>query len=447
LPLAASADLRDRLQDLDLNAYAFGAGYSTMESPYVGGADSRAVYPHLSSVFPSALDEEILFSRDGGWGLRWFPNHSWEFGALARVQTLGFDASDSASLAGLESRDWTVEVSPTFAWRGDSFQISGTAFVDLLRNQTGVSYALVASAPVPRTRGYLIPEIGLHTYSRDFVDYYFGVPANAAIAGRPEYAGRSATGLSFGAAWGTRLFGNWLLTGRIGVEVFGSGISDSPIVKDRDRTAASLQLAYDGTPFRPPTAGQHFDGLPIELSFESAQLDAATAPTSGAAASSTRASYLDTTLTLAGPHRVSIGVYDSRREFADSSRDFAVRRVEGSYGFDFLDDDQKRLTLRAGMHWTENDAHTSRAAPLIGIDGRARFANKLALTGRARWLDLDSDVDGAKTELYVSLAITHRTFRHIELGAGYAFSRTRYEPAIERSALYRGPSLFLIGTL
>ena len=150
---------------------------------------------------PSALDDGVTFGRDGAYGVRWLSSNGFEIGALGKLQTQGYEADDSPMFAGLADRAWTVEVGPTFGWRGP-VHVDWTAFVDLLRNQHGSNHVLRFSLPRAYPRGYLIPEIGFHRYTRQFVDYYYGVPVEAALPGRPAFEGEAANGLSIGLAWG-----------------------------------------------------------------------------------------------------------------------------------------------------------------------------------------------------------------------------------------------------
>ena len=74
----------------------------------------------------------------------------------------------------------------------------------------------------------------------------------AATPVRPAYDGARATGWSAAVAWGMRVKSAWLLTGKLGIENYGSGISASPIVDDGDRSFLSLQISYDQPLFRVP---------------------------------------------------------------------------------------------------------------------------------------------------------------------------------------------------
>jgi MipA family protein len=455
------AGILQGLQDIDINDYAIGLGVTSTENVYSGAQDSTTIYPYLGRLFPADFDDGLLFSRAGGYGLRWLPRQAWEFGALARIQTLGFETDDSNALVGLPSREWTVEVGPTIGWRG-STRFDWTAFVDLLRNHHGTSHLFRISVPVQYPHGYLIPEIAFHHYSDQFVDYYFGVPATAATAARPPYAGHAATGMSLGVAWGVELSGKWLLTGKVDLEFFGSGISESPIVEDRDRSSLSLHLTYDGTLFRAPAAVLDSDLPLVRLSLDIARIhtDVASEPQTGSAADALL--YFDASFRVARSHEVGLGVLDmaypaTTQTLAD--RDLDARNLHLVYGFTLLRDRQKMLNLQAGVHFSKlnlgNEGSDSRVdsmepRPMLGAEGAAHFAKKLSVSAKARLFVLDVDRHSSY-QIFMSLGLQHRTFDRANLGIGYVFNRvslTSDDPdlAARIEPLYRGPSVFVTGS-
>src|SRR5688572_17289172 len=215
----STAGLLDSLRAIDINDYAVGMGVSTTENIYVGSADSQTIYPFLTKLVPSALHDDVVFGRDGAYGVRWLPENGLEIGALAKLQTLGFEAGDSELLEGLPDRAWTVEAGPTVGWRG-AVHVDWTSYLDVLRNHRGANHLLRLSVPRAFPRGYVIPEIAFHRYTDQFVDYYYGVPAGADTPERPAYVGEAANGLSVGVAWGVRVTPHWILTGVLDVERF-----------------------------------------------------------------------------------------------------------------------------------------------------------------------------------------------------------------------------------
>jgi outer membrane protein len=445
-----SAGLLDSLRAIDINDYAVGIGISQTENVYVDASDSRTIYPYLTKLVPSALDDGVTFGRDGAYGIRWLSQSGFEIGALAKLQTLGYEASDSELFAGLADRAWTIEVGPTFGWRGP-VHVDWTAFVDLLRNHGGSSQLVRLSVPRAFARGYLIPEVAYHRYTRQFVDYYYGVPAEAAMPGRPSFAGEPADGVSLGLAWGVRVAPHWIFTGAVDVERFGSEISESPLVEDAEQSRLTLQFSYDGAPFYAPDSADFF---PVNLDVGIAAVEGDIAE-----ASSDALGYFDVSVRLARRHRVVFGGFDttySRVLAAGADTEMRIRNLQLLYGFDVLDDRQKNVTVQAGLHVdklsSQDDAlglsgRTAVPLPMLAVDAAAHFESRFSIRAKLHLLMLDGDGYSGR-QMFASFGLYHHTFQSVSIGVGYVFNRialrtgnadvqARIEP------LHQGPSLLI----
>lgn len=442
----AGAGLLDGLRGIDINDYALGLGMSTNESIYAGGGSAQTLYPYLTRLRPSAFDDGVVFSRDAAYGVRWVSgNGVWETGALAKLQTLGFEADDAEIFAGLADRAWTVEVGPTLGWRGP-VHIDWTAFVDLLRNQRGSNHTVRLSVPRQFARGYVIPEAAFHRYSRQFVDYYYGVPAEAALPGRPAYEGEAANALSVGLAWGVRVTPNWLLTGAVDLERFASGITNSPLVADDDQSRFTLQVSYDGDVFEQPTTAA---AIPLSLDLGIAEIE------SDAADASDTLIYFEAGLRFGQRHRAAIGAFEATYARTPAAAELRIRNLQALYGYYVLDDRQKTVTVQAGLNVGKISADgelqlprdSLKPMPMLALDGSAHFANRFSIRARLQLLFLDGGHYSGR-QMFASLGVFHQTFANVSLGVGYVFNRialTSGELALaERlEPLHQGPSLLL----
>jgi outer membrane protein len=441
----------ENLRAIDINDYAVGFGVSTTENIYVDAEDSQTVYPFLTKLVPSALDDGVTFGRDGAYGVRWLSKNGFEVGALAKLQTLGYEATDSPMFAGLADRAWTVEVGPSFGWRGP-VHVDWTAFVDLLRNQHGSNHVLRFSLPRAYPRGYLIPEIGFHRYTRQFVDYYYGVPVEAALPGRPAFEGEAANGLSLGLAWGLRVTPRWILTGMVDIERFGRQIADSPLVDDDEQGRLTLQVTYDGALFHAPEAAET---LPVSLELGLAQIEGDTDDASG-----DTLSYFEAAMRFGRRHRFVVGAFDATyTRVPEIEAEIRIRNVHLLYGYDLLDDRQKRITVAAGLHVDKlfaEDAvlrlsgRTAKPLPLLAVDAAANFKNRLSLTAKLHLLMLDGEEYSGR-QMFASFGVFHHTFEHASFGVGYVFNRIalrtgRPELAAQIEPLHQGPALLVAGS-
>ena len=445
----STAGLLDSLRAIDINDYAVGMGVSTTENIYVGGADSQTIYPFLTKLVPSALHDDVVFGRDGAYGVRWLPENGLEIGALAKLQTLGFEAGDSELLEGLPDRAWTVEAGPTVGWRGP-VHVDWTSYLDVLRNHRGANHLLRLSVPRAFPRGYVIPEIGFHRYTDQFVDYYYGVPSYAATPGRPAYVGEAANGLSVGVAWGVRVTTHWIFTGVLDVERFDSQISNSPIVDDDDQTRLTLQVTYDGAPFFVPEAPVSFR-VNLDLALATIEGDSPDA-------SSDSLGYFEAGVRFGRRHRAVFGGFDATySHMADIGieSEIRIRNLQLLYGYDVLDDRQKTVTIEAGLHIDQISSdddelrlgRSTKPLPMLAVDAAAHFESRFSLRAKLHLLMLNGEHYSGR-QLFASFGLFHRTFDNVSLGVGYVFNRVALssgepELAARIEPLHQGPSLLV----
>ena len=113
LPTSASAGkILDYIRSYDLNNYALGVHVSVSQNPYTNAKNSVIVYPYLTSFQHHAFTRDWLLLSDGDLGIRKVTENEWVFGAVGRIQTLGFGSEKPDELLGLHERQWTVEVAP-----------------------------------------------------------------------------------------------------------------------------------------------------------------------------------------------------------------------------------------------------------------------------------------------------------------------------------------------
>ncbi|GAB3019837.1 MipA/OmpV family protein [Bowmanella dokdonensis] len=85
---------------------------------------------------------------------------------------------------------------------------------------------------------------GLHLYSGELVDYYFGILPTEATARRPVYHGRSAHMLHLGLSALYPLNEHWLLDLGMGLNRYSSSIANSPIVASNVEALGMVSIRY-----------------------------------------------------------------------------------------------------------------------------------------------------------------------------------------------------------
>ncbi|MGI9271306.1 MAG: MipA/OmpV family protein [Woeseiaceae bacterium] len=476
LLLASNAALGDTwldyIRNYDLNDYAFGIAISSEQNPYVGANNGTIAYPYLTSFRDSAFTKDWFLIRDGGLGARWISDGGWELGAIARVQTLGLGNHNSEQLMGIAARKWAIETGATIGYRGWPVHLNWTTFVEPTDRHSGSLSQFAVSLPLEWSRGYFIPSVEAIFQSSDYAEYYYSVTVAEATASRPEYTPDSAMNTAARIRWGYALNDNWLLSGRVGVELLDSEISGSPIV-DRDRIwSATVGVAYNADIFQP----RDYDGSsPMAPRFDLKvgafrdRIDSqVTRDTSngvpgfavdieeilGAPGEKT-VLQLDGTLRLGHYHRLEIGFFELTRnstvtlqddiDFGDGSfaagtevnSRIAAKTMTLGYGYSLIRDAQKEFGILGGFHYTSLDTEitsiasgqaerSNAATPLPTIGAFASLFLKEKLTVNAKLQLFRSDFDQYEGSMnYASVDIQRRIGQRTSFGLGYTIYDTK----------------------
>lgn len=167
---------------------------------------------------------------------------SFEF--IALWSFLGYDASDSPSLAGMADRDMTIMggVSGKYddGWGFTTLQI----VTDLLGEHDGQEVTLSYSKRFAERRWNLTPSIGIAYQTSHLTDYYYGVEPGEVAGGRPFYAADSAFN-PFAAVGGMyHLTEQFTVMGSVRLDWLDDEIADSPIVDEDFQLTVRAGLLY-----------------------------------------------------------------------------------------------------------------------------------------------------------------------------------------------------------
>jgi len=206
--------------------WSLGLGVISSPRPYVGAKNTVQPIPLVEVSYKDFYLQGIRA------GFHLLEHGDLTLDARARMVFAGLDPDDSPDLAGMAERKSSVEGGLALDWKPGRYQISLTAFTDLLGRSGGQQLGLDLS----RTwtfGGYrwgLTPAIGAVWQSADFVDYYFGVNPEEARPGRPPFQGSAALNLRASVLTYYRLSQRTSLIGLLSVQRLDNEISSSPIV-------------------------------------------------------------------------------------------------------------------------------------------------------------------------------------------------------------------------
>jgi outer membrane protein len=194
--------------------------------PYVGADNSILPIPLVELSYKKFYLQGIRA------GFHLFEKGDVTLDARARFVFAGLDPDDSPALEGMAERKSSVEGGLALEWRPGKYQLSATAYTDLLGRSGGQQVGLDFSRgwTFARYRWGLTPSIGVVWQSSEIVDYYFGVDPEEARPGRPPFQGQSAFNFRAALLVFFRLTARVNMVGLLRVQRLDNEISSSPIV-------------------------------------------------------------------------------------------------------------------------------------------------------------------------------------------------------------------------
>ncbi|MGK0500822.1 MAG: outer membrane scaffolding protein for murein synthesis (MipA/OmpV family) [Oceanicoccus sp.] len=468
--MANAEGLLERLRAVDLNNYALGVMITGTGNIYKGAEDSVFLYPYLTSMTESALTDDWLVVGEGDVGFR-VVKGDWTFGAVGRVQTLGFDESED--LVGVDQRRWTLEVAPAIHYRAWPIQISFKPYFELSSRHDGYVSQLEFIYPKQFERGYMTLGVEFDYMSGDYSNYYFGVTPVESTINRPAYELGTSVNTELKLKWGYVLSEHWLLNGRVGLLILDEDVKGSPLVEDDHGWSASVGLAYNANVFQPRLGSERYAKSPnfqIKYTVLRGELDTKIIRDASPAAPGTIINFedllglsnketmgqLDLIYRFGGFHRLEFSYSDIERSSTvligsditvgdqffpagavlDSKSESETIRL--SYGYSLIRDQQKEFGFTAGLHRTRletsiistitGDTESNKAEPILPTVGAfvsVVLGPRTTLGAEGQFFRLDYDrYEGSLN--YARIEVLYQLER-VGLGIGYSYYSVRLD--------------------
>jgi len=180
----------------DESKITLGLGAYTQSQPYKGCDDLLLPSPVIF------FDNGIVYARWSRFGIYFLgekkKNYAWGFSLTAQPRTLGYKASDSTYLTGMDERKSTLEGGLAFsASYNNSQYIEIMLLADMLHTYNAYVTRVEIGDEYKAGKFTFYPSIVLLYQPRKFIDYYYGVKSSEATATRPAY--NPGSGLEYGA--------------------------------------------------------------------------------------------------------------------------------------------------------------------------------------------------------------------------------------------------------
>ncbi|MHB8814492.1 MAG: MipA/OmpV family protein [Steroidobacteraceae bacterium] len=216
-----------------------GAGLADVDPGYIG-------YHRRTDPFPLLSYRSGRFYMEGlNAGLIAAQSQAYALSVTLRPDFNRLRASDSPQLAGIRTREWTIDGGVRFSLEGTWGRASAAAMHDLLDRSNGTTLSLGYEYPIALGRGVrLTPGMGLEWESAGFTDYYYGVSTAESLPNRPAYSPGRALDPSGHLDLAVPLSPHWHLGAGVSYTRFGSSIRESPLVDRPGSLAVAISLAW-----------------------------------------------------------------------------------------------------------------------------------------------------------------------------------------------------------
>lgn len=229
-----------------LDSLLIGGAYVNQSKPYMGFESSeKDLWAPLVRWDHGDFFIDGLYGNEAIGGWRFWRARDVTVSAIGRLNTAGYDSSDSLDLIFMEDREWAVEVGAQAEWKPTQFGVRGQILADVTGEHEGQEARAEITWEGVNSGWKAEYAAGVIWQSEDMVEYYYGVAPNEAIPlFRPAYSPDAEISL---LSKGTLTFDLlWPVTFVLHAEYrwFGDEIDDSPIVNDRGQWTLGGGIAY-----------------------------------------------------------------------------------------------------------------------------------------------------------------------------------------------------------
>lgn len=225
------------------NKWVVGIAAGAINNPYAGEDNEGLIIPRVY------YNGDRFFFNDKGIGLNLFTRQELSGGLIIRGDgSFLHDAKefrDNEKLAGLRERDIAIEGGFYINHTTDMGRLRFTALSDISNTHKGHTLGLEYILDMEYGDWHINPYVGVDWVSEDKVDHHFGVRSNEVTASRALYKADDSINFNTGVSGRYSFNKNWDFTFNTGYGRAGSGVTDSPIVEDKNIYFGTLGVNYN----------------------------------------------------------------------------------------------------------------------------------------------------------------------------------------------------------
>ena len=226
------------------SSWGLGIGVMSSQEPYKGMDRETKVLPMLSyenryvRVFGPSIEGKLPPVKFG-------ESQRLDFRIAIQRHMNGYDNDDAPIFSGMQERKQSFWAGVKVKWQTGVVDLTGEWSGDISSNSKGQRVKLGVEKTW-RLGGavMLTPFVAVNWQDKKYVDYYYGVRSEEAVAGRPAYAGRAATNPELGLRAMYRFDAHNSLLLAASVTSLDKGIKESPLVDRSTETKVMLGYSY-----------------------------------------------------------------------------------------------------------------------------------------------------------------------------------------------------------
>lgn len=220
------------------SGFTLGFGLNDTNPGYVGYNHQLTPFPFFSyrngRFFLAGISAGYVVARNSGYSLS----------LMVRPRFLRLKASDSPQLAGMATRQISLDGGAVLSVFGRGGRLNLGLFHDLLDRNDGTEANLGYSYPIRFRTWTLSPGAGVIWKSASLNNYYYGVSPAESLPTRPAYSLGAATTPYVQLGLSIPLTARWRLFSQLRYTRFATTIQQSPIVDVSHSLSATVALAY-----------------------------------------------------------------------------------------------------------------------------------------------------------------------------------------------------------
>lgn len=162
----------------------------------------------------------------------------------ARYALDGYEAKDSEFLSGMDKRKGSAWLGGAIIWKTGVADLTAEVLGDAMGNSKGTRARVGVDRRFSSGAFGITPRLAVEWVDSKYVDYYYGVKASEARAGRSFYEGKSTTNFDAGIRLDYSPARHHTVFLDVQSTRFGSGIKESPVVGKSYQNGVSLGYLY-----------------------------------------------------------------------------------------------------------------------------------------------------------------------------------------------------------